>query len=214
MKVRINKVVAESYVDGPGKRSVVFFQGCPLACPGCQNKALWDKGGGQSVDVESLAAELGALAGRGGNVTISGGEPTLQPGALATLVTLLKGRYGVGHIIVYTGFRFEQLLDISHPLYVWLYSVLQAVDVIVDGPFIREYDDPMITYRGSRNQRPIDVQATRAAGKVVTLDWDSPEIVLTATGDLLLPVGLAPEFVELGQVKKTRMCGQTKELRP
>ena len=72
-------------------------------------------------------------------------------------------------------------------------------------------DDELIIYRGSRNQRPIDVQESLKQGKTIVLDWDNPEIVITNSGNMLMPVGLVPDFQDLGEVKTTRRCGQTKK---
>lgn len=206
---KINRIQDVSYVDGPGKRTVVFFQGCPIHCAGCQNRALWTFEGGRAVDAAELAADIAERAGIDGNVTISGGEPFAQPAALAELVLTLKFVYQVGHIIVYTGFEFDALLK-QNLVSPWLYSIFTAVDVIVDGPFISSLDDDRITYRGSRNQRAIDVRATVLSREIVELNWDNPELVLTSNGEIVLPVGMAAEFEDMGVVRNTRMCGQTR----
>jgi anaerobic ribonucleoside-triphosphate reductase activating protein len=207
--VRINRIVESSYVDGPEERAVVFFQGCPIECVGCQNVALWDAKGGTAYDEQELAVKLAYLAREHGNVTISGGEPFAQVQSLAKLVFYLK-KQGVKHVIVYTGYPWETLLNPLTGVLHWIRSILDYVDVIVDGSFEQELDDPYIVYRGSRNQRVIDVDASLCEGKIVTLDWDNPEIVIKADGDLVLPVGLAREMAEIGTVKPSRSCGQTK----
>lgn len=84
------------------------------------------------------------------------------------------------------------------------------MDVLVDGQFIRTQDDALISYRGSRNQRPIDIPASIKSDQIITLDWDSIEIIITPEGSALLPVGLVDEFAETGDVTNTRRCGQTK----
>ncbi len=89
-------------------------------------------------------------------------------------------------------------------------SIFSNIDVLVDGQFVREQDDPYISYRGSRNQRPIDVQASLASKEIVMLDWDSPEIVIDLSGNAFMPIGLVNEFEELGSSDITRRCGQTK----
>ena len=210
--VRINKVVEESYVDGPGRRTVVFFQGCPIECVGCQNKALWSANGGDAYDEEQLAKWLAFLARNHGNVTISGGEPFAQVKSLAKLVWYLK-REGVQNIIVYSGYTWETLLNPLTGVMTWVKTVMENIDVLVDGQFVRELDDPFITYRGSRNQRPIDVQASLCEGKVITLDWDNPEVVITADGNALMPVGLAVEIATADILSNTRMCGQTRPIK-
>lgn len=96
-----------------------------------------------------------------------------------------------------SGHTWETLSGIN-PAWFSTQRALDYIDVLVDGPFVRELDDPYIAYRGSRNQRSIDVQATRRTGEIVTLDWSNPEIVLTGNGDLFMPVGLAAEMAEIG----------------
>lgn len=210
MKIRIAKITPRSFVDGPGLRSVVFLQGCPIGCPGCQNRHLWPAQGGFVTEAEDLATTL-ALLNR--QVTISGGEPFAQPAALAALVTALR-KSGAEHIILYTGYTWDQLLDPAHPAHHWVWKILSQVDVLVDGPFIASQDDPFLTYRGSRNQRPLKLPASLdawfALGKVVVLDWDNPEIVLTPAGEALMPVGLAEDFAGLGEPVTARRCGQTR----
>lgn len=208
--VKINKIVEKSYVDGPGQRTVVFFQGCPIHCKGCQNQALWSFEGGISYDEEQLAKKLAHVATTG-KITISGGEPFAQPASLAKLVYYLK-KEGVQDIIVYSGYTWETIINPVSPAFLWVISILENVDVLVDGQFDAKQDDPFITYRGSRNQRPIDVHATLETGSVVILDWDEPEVVITQDGIAVLPAGLAPVFAEIGHVDKSRMCGQTSPL--
>lgn len=208
--IQIHHIESSSVVDGPGKRAVLFVQGCTLACPGCQNKKLWPAEGGRAAPVDDLAVTLATLAAsNGGNVTLSGGEIMQQPAAIAELVARLRG-LGVKHIIAYTGYTWEQLFDTYHPARPWLQAILEYVDVLVDGPFIRALDDPFITYRGSRNQRPIDVIESLFAGHVVTLDWSAPEIILTEDGSLVLPDGLAAELAEMGPTSRARMCGEVR----
>lgn len=212
--VNIHSIQPSSYVDGPGKRAVVFFRGCTLGCPGCQNRLLWPQSGGFSIPVDALAHYLSRLAEPHGAVTISGGEPFQQPAALGELVERLRF-YGISNLIVYTGYTWEELFDprvlsgTNHPAFPFLKDILPWVNVLVDGRFDLHLDDPLIAYRGSRNQRPIDVQMSLRAGRPIVLDWDSPEIVLAPSGDVYLPSGLAPEFTETGAVNPTRRCGET-----
>ncbi len=214
MKIRIDKIVPDSYVDGPGRRSVLFVQGCPLACPGCQNRRLWTVEGGYLVDVNELAetfitVALTTQSSPRPRLTISGGEPFAQPEALAYLLRKLR-EYGAGHIIVYSGYILEQLLERN------LLAVQQAlsrIDVLVDGPYLIDQDNPWMQYRGSANQRVIDLSATLNSGEIVLLDWDRPEVIVTKTGqvlgtgpmiDLLIEAGLATAE----SVGPARRCGQ------
>lgn len=202
--MRISQIVEASFVDGPGERVVLFMQGCPIHCPGCQSPHTWPLSG-PKISVSIVAAALLALSEKTGNVTISGGEPSMQALALAELVFRLKqaGR----HIVLYSGYTFEQLRRNGHMDAVWPF-----IDVLVDGPFIQSKDDDFVAWRGSRNQRPIDIPATLASGQVVLLDWGDDyiaPITITGDGSVVLPAGLASEFKEIGQEHTSPMCGQT-----
>ncbi|MDR3572828.1 MAG: 4Fe-4S single cluster domain-containing protein [Anaerolineaceae bacterium] len=209
MKAIISHINLHSFVDGPGERVVVFFSGCPIHCPGCQNRNLWESKG-HIVDATELGITLKFLANKHGNVTITGGEPFFQPRALAELVTELR-KLDVKNIQVYSGYTWEEL---TNPLlfrdYVAVKDIFQNIDVLVDGQFVVALDNPFLVYRGSSNQRPIDVQASLEKGEVVVLDWDNPEIQIDLSGDVYMPAGLAPEMAELGDPQTTRRCGQSK----
>ena len=201
------KIVENSRVDGPGLRTAVFLQGCTIRCKGCQNRDLWDRTGGKEVDPTYLAYLL-YKASANGNITISGGEPFDQwANELFELVYWIKSYRRSTHIIVYSGHTFEELLQWAK-VDTFIGNVLQRIDVLVDGPFMVAKDDPLLIYRGSRNQRPVDVPESLRTGKTIVLDWDNPEIVLTPDGMALMPEGLAPEFAELGNAEATRRCGE------
>ena len=205
--IRIHHIEARSYVDGPGERAVLFVQGCNLACPGCQSKHTWDLQGGTLADVRDVAQAL-LLLSRWGQITLSGGEIMLQPQAIAELIALLRAK-SIRHIIAYTGFTWDQLHDPAHPAYPYLDRILCGLDVLVDGPFVRELDDDLICFRGSRNQRVIDIPASLQTGEPVLLDWDRT-FQLSDLGDLILPIGLADTFNGLGATTKSRRCGQSR----
>lgn len=209
LKARISHIEARSLVDGPGTRTVVFFQGCPLACPGCQNKHLWPDAGGRLEDIDELAETVALLAANG-NVTLSGGDPFHQPKALAHLVTALR-KYGGAHIVVYSGYTWEELHQPTHPAYPWLKTILEQIDVLVDGRFVKALDHDFLAYRGSSNQRPIDVVSSLTAGDLVVLDWDN-ELQISETGDLVLPLGFARDFADIGSGSRSRMCGETRRI--
>ena len=165
MEMRISGTIRESVVDGPGLRSVVFAQGCERACPGCHNPDTWDPAGGQLVETNDLLMQiLSTKLLRG--VTFSGGEPFLQAKPLASLGRELK-KSGLD-VITYTGYAWEALLEWAETD-VSVKELLYASDYIVDGPFRareRAWDLP---FRGSGNQRFIDVAASLATGQVVKL---------------------------------------------
>jgi anaerobic ribonucleoside-triphosphate reductase activating protein len=207
MNIRYSHIQESSLVDGPGKRTVFFMQGCETHCPGCQNRSLWDVSGGEEVDVIQAAKVLASIA-INGQVTISGGEPFLQPQALAQLVLLLHVVYHC-HVIVYTGYTWENLTAEINPLSKVNDIAFAHIDILVDGPYVKALDDDTIIYRGSRNQRAIDVRKSRKAGTPIVLDWSHPEVVVDEDGNVFLPIGLTEFAYDLGDVRSTRMCGQT-----
>ena len=131
-----------------------------------------------------------------------------QPKALAYLLNELT-RYNL-HVILYSGYTWEEITNPVGPSRLWIKEILDRVDVLVDGPYRKDQDDSLISYRGSRNQRVIDVQETLKTGILTVLDWDEPELVIDQTGLVSLPVGLAAEFSGIGTVGPSRMCGQAK----
>ena len=162
MNLRIAGVIDESIVDGPGIRFVIFTQGCPHHCPGCHNPHTHDFEGGEEVKISKLLADVQANPLIQG-VTLSGGEPFCQPAALAELVRVL--RLGGKHIMAYSGYTWEQLLVMKDPD---VRALLEQCDVLVDGPFLMEQKDLTLRFRGSRNQRLIDVKQSLESGTVVT----------------------------------------------
>lgn len=216
--LRYADIAHDSYVDGPGKRTVIFFQGCSIRCKGCQNKHLWPADGGKIEDAKIVAermVEPGLNA-----FTISGGEPFDQPLAVSRLITWLRILSPDCHIIVYSGYTLEQLLELGRfpcPDNLSVVATLMRANVLVDGPYVKELDDTSMQYRGSRNQRVIDLHTTifdtdylEEGGEPVTLDWDMSEFILTDEGDLLAASPIAEEWVkDIGTLKKTRRCGQT-----
>lgn len=160
-ELRLFGVVEESIVDGPGIRYVIFTQGCPHHCPGCHNPQSWPTEGGETRDIEELFVDIATNPLLSG-VTFSGGEPFEQAGALATLAKKIKA-HGL-HLMTYTGYLFEDLIARNDDA---MNALLALTDVLVDGPFVMAQRDLTLSFRGSRNQRLIDVAQTRLAGQVV-----------------------------------------------
>ena len=161
MKLRIAGVVGDSIVDGPGLRLTVFTQGCPHRCPGCHNPQAHDFAGGYDAEVEELFEqyrENPLLRG----VTLSGGEPFCQPEPLAELARLVHG--AGGDVFCYTGYTYEQLLGLDDPA---VAALLREVDVLIDGPYLEAQRDLTLLFRGSANQRLLDLPRTRAEGRPV-----------------------------------------------
>ncbi|NLJ76759.1 MAG: anaerobic ribonucleoside-triphosphate reductase activating protein [Peptococcaceae bacterium] len=163
MEIRIAGIVRESVVDGPGFRFVVFTQGCCHCCPGCHNPDTWDPRGGDLVRTAELLARIKKEKLIKG-VTFSGGEPFLQAGPLAQLGRQIKTLRL--DIITYTGYTWEELQTLAFRDRD-VEGLILVSDYIVDGPFIRGERDFELPFRGSRNQRIIDVQSTMSQGKVV-----------------------------------------------
>lgn len=164
--IRIAGVVRESIVDGPGIRFVVFCQGCPHHCPGCHNAVTHDFDGGYDCSVEKILAAIDANPLLDG-VTFSGGEPACQPAGFLALAKEIKGR-GL-NIVMFSGYTYEQLLLMAEKDSD-LDGLLQLVDVLVDGRYEEAQRDLTLLFRGSRNQRAIDLAKTRQAGEIVTAE--------------------------------------------
>ena len=160
--LRIAGTIGESIVDGPGIRYVVFTQGCPHGCPGCHNPQTHDFAGGKEVSVDTLLTDITKNAFVKA-VTLSGGEPFCQPAALAELAAPLKAK-GY-HLMCYTGYTFEQLLEKADAQ-----PLLEQLDLLVDGPFVENRKNIELRFRGSDNQRVLDVPASLAARAAVWCD--------------------------------------------
>ncbi|MEE0515904.1 MAG: anaerobic ribonucleoside-triphosphate reductase activating protein [Emergencia sp.] len=164
--IRIAGVVKESIVDGPGIRFVVFCQGCPHHCPGCHNAVTHDFEGGYDCAVETFLAAIDENPLLSG-VTFSGGEPACQPEGFAALAEELKVRNL--NIIMYSGYTFEELLEKAEKEKA-LAKLLSFVDILVDGRYREVERDLTLLFRGSRNQRVIDVPNSLKQGKTVLSD--------------------------------------------
>lgn len=154
MKIRIAGITPESVVDGPGIRLVFFLQGCVHDCPGCHNPATHALDGGREITAAEMIAQLRqARLVRG--ITFSGGEPFLQAAALLPVAQAAKD-CGLT-VAAYSGYRFEELCERPAAR-----ELLAQTDLLIDGPFIREQRDLSLAFRGSANQRLIDVPASLA----------------------------------------------------
>ena len=165
-ELRLAGVIRESIVDGPGLRMTVFTQGCPHNCEGCHNPQTHDFNGGYISHPENILKAIDSdplLRG----VTFSGGEPFTQA---ESLTVLAKGAHEMGlNVFCYTGYTFEKLYSMfdTHPEYK---ALLEQCDWLVDGPFIEEEMSLMLHFRGSRNQRILNVKESLAQGKAVLSD--------------------------------------------
>ncbi len=166
MEIRIAGTVDDSIVDGPGIRYTVFTQGCPHHCPGCHNPKTHAQDGGYTVDTEKIVAQLRANPLLDG-LTLSGGEPFEQPAACTELA---RQAHALGlNVWCYTGYTCEVLLTAKNPAWE---ALLQQVDVLVDGPFLLGERSLELQYRGSKNQRLLDMPRTLETG--VPVLWAAP----------------------------------------
>ena len=154
-------------VDGPGLRTSVYCAGCPNACPGCHNPQSWDFAGGTAMTTDEIMHVIEADPYTRG-VTFTGGDPMAQPEGFAELARAIRRRTPAKDIWCYTGFTFEAVL--KHPA---RRALLELIDVLVDGPFVMAERDVDLLFRGSRNQRLIDVPASLKKGTVVLF---APEV--------------------------------------
>jgi len=164
MIMRIAGVVEESIVDGPGFRYAVFAQGCHIHCPGCHNPETHAPKGGRDMDTDDMIAQFSDNILLDG-ITLSGGDPFLQPEAC---LQLAKAAHAAGlSVWAYSGQTVEELAKLERP---FLKELLAEIDVLVDGPFVQAKRTLDMRFRGSSNQRIIDMKATRNGGAVVEME--------------------------------------------
>lgn len=161
----ILEIVEDTTVDGPGFRTAIYAAGCPNRCPGCHNPQSWDIRNGRPHTTEELLEKV--LADEFANVTFSGGDPMYQPEGFTELARAIKTQ-SKKTIWCYTGYLYESIC--KHPARA---ALLPYLDVLVDGPFEAAGRDETLLFRGSRNQRLIDVPASLQTGKVVLWEADT-----------------------------------------
>lgn len=166
-KIRIAGVVKESTVDGPGFRYVIFTQGCPHHCEGCHNPDTHSMNGGKLESITALAEDIQKNPLLKG-VTLSGGEPFMQAHKLVKLLSMIDlNRYTV---MTYTGFEYEYLLRNANNENGYL-ELLKLTDVLIDGKFELAKKTSQMKFRGSSNQRAINVKRSLKEGKVIGHDF-------------------------------------------
>ena len=144
---QIAQVVPATDAEGPGRRFAVWFQGCPLRCPGCCNPEFLPFRGGRATPVSAVVAELLATPDLEG-LSLLGGEPFAHAGAGVVLATAARER-GIS-VMIYSGYTLEQLREMSDPA---VARLLDLTDLLVDGPYLREQPDTARRWVGSTNQR-------------------------------------------------------------
>ena len=160
--ISILSIVHDTMVDGPGFRTAIYCAGCPNHCPGCHNPQSWDIQNGTKTSTDEIMKEI--MSDPFANVTFTGGDPMFQPEGFKELAQEIH-KVSNKTIWCYTGYKFENLQKNPQQL-----ALLQQIDVLVDGPFIEALRDKDLFFRGSSNQRIINVRKSLESGKVVELN--------------------------------------------
>lgn len=166
-EIKISGIVKESIVDGPGIRYTIFTQGCPHHCEGCHNPQTHDFSGGNFVSISKIVEDIKKdplLRG----ITISGGEPFMQARKIANLISRLDR--SKLNVMVYTGFEYEYLLNNANEENCYL-ELLKNADILVDGKFKLELKSEKLPFRGSLNQRSIDLNKSLESGNTVLYEF-------------------------------------------
>ena len=161
-------IIEDTMVDGPGFRTAIYCAGCNHHCKGCHNPQSWDFNNGKMMSTEQIMDII--KQDPFANVSFSGGDPMYQPEGFTELAEAIRTETNKT-IWCWTGFTFEMLMRMPKQR-----KLLELIDVLVDGPFIESQKDPDLLFRGSRNQRLIDVKASIKKGKV-TLYYDPMTMV-------------------------------------
>ncbi|KAA6450855.1 anaerobic ribonucleoside-triphosphate reductase activating protein [Bacillus swezeyi] len=147
--MKVMNIIHDSIVDGEGLRTVVFLAGCPHMCEGCHNKQSWNINNGFDMSVDEVFEEI--MKNPLTNVTYSGGEPLLHASELIELSEKIR-KHSEKDIWLYSGYTYEQILSNEKHS-----ALLAYCDVLVDGPFEIKNRDLTLLYRGSSNQRIIEL---------------------------------------------------------
>ena len=154
--MKIANILPTTFADGERARTSIYFAGCDIQCEGCHNKDLWNINTGHEMSVDQIINYIEDESLQTKQVSILGGEPTMQLNSLQALLKALKGK---GYNIwLYTGKLFEDLINMD---------ILIYIDILVDGPYIQELKKENLKYRGSSNQRIIDVQKSLKENKII-----------------------------------------------
>lgn len=166
MEIKVAGTSPESIVDGRGIRYTLFTQGCPHHCKGCHNPQSWSADGGEWKNIEDIFAEFKKNPLLKG-ITFSGGEPFSQPEPLLKLAELV---HSIGKdVTVYSGYTYEELIAMEDEA---VKKLLLETDVLIDGRYVEEQRNLELLFRGSENQRVINMKATRDSGHVVEEEFD------------------------------------------
>jgi anaerobic ribonucleoside-triphosphate reductase activating protein len=161
--LRWSKIRKKDIANGPGTRVSIWVQGCPFKCKGCFNQNTWDPNAGHVLG-EKVTKQLIELGNNPDIVgySILGGEPLLNCNDMLQLIQLIRNTYPDKTIWMWTGYKYENLNEQQM-------KIINLIDVLVDGQFIEELKDPSLKFRGSSNQRLIDIKQTLANNKITIL---------------------------------------------
>ncbi len=159
--LRILNIIEDTVVDGPGFRTALYAAGCPHGCVGCHNPESWDLHGGTPMSTNKLLSRI--LADPFADITFTGGDPMAQAEGFTELAKAIKAQ-SRKNIWCYTGYTFEQLL--TRPA---CRELLNYIDVLVDGRFVQSLRDESLRFRGSSNQRLVNVPASLQTGETVLM---------------------------------------------
>ena len=155
--INILDIVEGTSVDGPGLRTSIYVAGCRHKCHNCHNPQSWEFNAGKAMSVDEI---IDIVKYNDFNVSLSGGDPFYQPGKVAELCRRIKTELGK-EIWCYTGFTWEEIINSN------FYELLKWVDVIVDGRYEEALKDKSLLFRGSSNQRIIDVKQSLKLGHLI-----------------------------------------------
>ena len=166
-EIKIAGVVEESIVDGPGIRYVLFTQGCPHHCKGCHNPQTHDFNQGKIEKIQNIVNSIDSNPLLKG-ITFSGGEPFMQAKAISSLIDEVKNKKL--DIITYTGFKYEYLVENASKDNGYM-QLLEKTDILIDGKFEIDRKDENLLFRGSSNQRAINVKESLKNGKIIEYEF-------------------------------------------
>ena len=166
--ISILSIVEDTMVDGPGFRTSIYCAGCPNGCKGCHNPQSRNIENGHNASTDEIMEVI--KSDPFANVTFTGGDPMFQAEGFAELAAAIREQTEKT-IWCWTGFIFEDLLQKPAQR-----QLLELIDVLVDGPYMEQLRDTDLVFRGSSNQRIIDVKASLDQGRTVILDYDHPAI--------------------------------------
>ena len=152
----------DNIVNGDGLRAVLWTQGCPNGCFGCQNPETWDYNAGKLVSIDEIMKQLSEFKGQAG-LTFCGGEPFVQPTACRTISERVRKELG-WNVWSFSGFTYEIIKDFGGEPW----EFLKSIDVLIDGPFILKQRDLSLRFRGSKNQRLLKLQ--HGTGEILSIE--------------------------------------------